>query len=72
MTGCLVFQDIVQLKEQQVRKPFFDDDTHLPDQSKIGAHTAEVLRQIEGAHLAEGGWVAGDSWFGSVATAVKL
>ena len=72
ITGVLVFQDIVQMKEQQVRKPYFDMDTHLPDQSKIGAHTAEVLRQVEGAQLVNGGWVGGDSWFGSVATAVEL
>lgn len=72
LTGCLVYQDVVQLKEQQQRKDFFNADSHLPDDSKISAHTAEVLRQVEGANVVPGGWVGGDSWFGSVATCVEL
>jgi hypothetical protein len=55
-----------------VRKDFFGAESHLPDDSTISAHTAEVLRQVEGAKVVKGGWVGGDSWFGSVATAVEL
>jgi hypothetical protein len=36
------------------------------------AHTAEVLRQVEGAGVIEGGWVGGDAWFGSVMTCVEV
>ena len=72
ITGCLLHQDVVPLKEQQTRKDYFDPGSHMPDHSKIVAHTAEVLRQVEGANVVPGGWVGGDSWFGSVATAVEL
>lgn len=72
LTGMYVFQDVVQMVEQQQRKEFFNADTHLPDNSKITAHTAEVLRQVQGANVVEGGWVGGDSWFGSVATAIEV
>ena len=30
------------------------------------------MRQVEGAGLSEGSWVGGDSWFGSVLTAVEV
>ena len=30
------------------------------------AHVAKVFRQCEGAKLADGGWVAGKAWFGSI------
>ena len=35
-------------------------------------HTAEVLPQVEGAELAEGQWVEGVGWFGSIPTVVEL
>ena len=38
----------------------------------MSAHTAEVLRQADGAALEEDGWVGGDAWFGSVMSAVEL
>jgi hypothetical protein len=44
----------------------------LPDRSGITAHTAEVLQLVERAQVPKGGWVGGDSWFGSVATAVEV
>ena len=75
ISGMIVFQDIVQAPDVQAKKKFFDDETHLPggrNPTKIGAHTAEVLRQVEGANVARGGWVGGDAWFGSVATAVEV
>ena len=43
-----------------------------PNKLSIQAHTAEVLRQIEGAGLGDGGWVGGDAWFGSIMTCVEL
>jgi len=64
--------DVIQMREQQGRKDYHDTDSALPDKSKITAHAAEVLRQVEGAGLAAGGWVGGDSWFGSILTAVEV
>ena len=31
-----------------------------------------MLRQVEGANLAEGGWTGGDAWFGSVMSSIEL
>ena len=36
------------------------------------AHVAEVLRQCEGAQLVDGGWVAGNAWFGSIPAVVEV
>jgi hypothetical protein len=44
----------------------------LPNSPDMQAHTAEVLRQVEGASVRRGGWVGGDAWFGSVMTAVEV
>jgi Transposase IS4 len=81
-TGCLMFQDIVQTSEEQKRKKYFfvNQDaergeiemSHLPGKHKMQAHVAEVLRQVEGAGVVEGGWVGGDAWFGSVMTCVEV
>ncbi len=46
--------------------------SNLPNKSPILAHTAEVLRLVEGADIPQGGWVGGDSWFGSVMSAVEV
>lgn len=71
ISGVLVFQDVVQLPEVQSRKLYYGDKSHLPGNVEIGAHTAEVLRQVRGAQVKPGGWVGGDSWFGSVISAVE-
>jgi hypothetical protein len=44
----------------------------MPDASDISAHTAEVLCLVERANIPKQGWVGGDSWFGSVSTAVEV
>jgi hypothetical protein len=36
------------------------------------SHTAEVLRQVQGAGVQEGGWTGGDAWFGSVMSCVEV
>ena len=36
------------------------------------AHVAETLRQCESANLADGGWIGGDAWFGSIPCVVEL
>ena len=71
-TGCLVYQDVAQNVEEQQRKPYFfvDGDadrkeqvlSHLPVKTPMQAHSAEVLRQADGAGVIEGGWVGGDAW----------
>jgi hypothetical protein len=70
-SGVLVFQDIVQPPEVQARKAYQGVVSSLPNQPDIVAHTAEVLRQVEGAGLEEGGWVGGDAWFGSMMSTVE-
>jgi len=73
MSGVLVFQDVVQLTEVQARKKFFNEKSYLPgDSTFVTAHAAEVLQQVEGAKVPEGGWVGGDSWFGSVLSAIEV
>ncbi len=36
------------------------------------AHVVETLHQCESAKVAEGGWVGGDAWFGSIPCVVEL
>ena len=72
MSGIIVFQDVVQLSEVQSRKKIFNERSSLPNGVFVPAHTAEVLRQVEGAGIPKGGWVGGDSWFGSVLSAVEV
>jgi hypothetical protein len=47
-------------------------NTSLPGNPNKQAHSAEVLRQVEGAEVVPGGWVGGDAWFGSVMTCVEV
>lgn len=35
-------------------------------------HTAEVLRQAEGANVFRGRWVGGNAWFGSIESCIEL
>ena len=72
ITGVLVVQDVVQNPEQQSLKTYYGDVSALPHNSTIPAHTAEVLCLVGGANIPEGGWVGGDSWFGSVTTAIEV
>jgi hypothetical protein len=72
ISGVLVVQDVVQNPELQARKPYSGLPSSMPDSSDIQAHTAEVLRLVTNAQIPEGGWVGGDSWFGSVMTAVEV
>jgi hypothetical protein len=71
-TGIILFQDVVAAPDCQMRKKFYDEDSSLPGTPPVPQHTAEVLRQVEGAKVIEGGWVGGDAWFGSVITAVEV
>jgi hypothetical protein len=50
----------------------YTERSSLPNGVNIGAHTAEVLLQVEGADVMEGGWVGGDAWFVSALTAVEV
>ena len=72
MSGILVFQDVVQLSEVQSRNFFKNKKSHLPNGAFVPAHTAEVLRQVEGAGVSKGGWVGGASWFVSILSAVEV
>jgi hypothetical protein len=71
ISGCIIFQDDVQPPKVQSRKDCHDELTSLPGKPLLGAHTAEVLHQVAGAGIPEGGWVGGDTWFGSVITVVE-
>ena len=79
ITGIMVFQDpVADLTSQRLKKHMQDDNVlHTPhgagaEGGRLPVHVAEVLRQVEGSRLKEGGWVCGDAWFGSVMTAVEL
>jgi len=49
-----------------------NEKSQLPNGAFVPAHTAEVLRQVEGAGVSKGDWVGGGSWFGSVLSAVEV
>jgi hypothetical protein len=51
ITSLLVVQDVVQNSEQQSREDYSFVRSNLPDKSPIMAHTAEVLRLVEGADI---------------------
>jgi len=44
----------------------------MPNTSDVAVHMSEVIQLVEGAKILAGGWVGGDSWFGSVVTAVEV
>ena len=58
--------------EFQYTKKYQDRTSRMPDKPPIKTHTAEVLRQVEGAGVVEGGWVGGDAWFVSVASCIEI
>ncbi len=68
----MAVQDVVQNPEQQALKSYYATQSTLPDGSDITAYTVEVLRLVKGASIPKSGWVGGDSWFGSTATAVEV
>jgi hypothetical protein len=72
ISSVLVVQDVVQNPELQARKPYSGLPSSMPDSSDIQAHTAEVLLLVTNAQIPEGSWVGGDSWVGSVMTAVEV
>ncbi len=72
ISGVLVVQDVIQNSESQAQKAYHGDLSSLPDKSTITVHTAEVLRLVKNAGIPNRGWVGGDSWFGSVTTAVEV
>jgi hypothetical protein len=63
---CSTFRSSISQKKKINKK------SHLPNGAFVPAHTAEVLRQVEGAGVSKGGWVGGDSWFGSFLSAVEV
>jgi hypothetical protein len=71
ISGILVFQDVVKNPELQSQKDFHGEKLSLPGQPPITAHTARVLRQVDGADIPEGGCVGGDAWFGSMMSLLR-
>lgn len=73
-TGIMLYQDLVDRSELQGRKKYSDPPTAsaLPKKEVISVSTAEVLRQVEGAKVKDGGYTIGDAWFGSVQAVVEL
>ena len=49
------------MKEHQGREDYMNEESALPDGSKVNTHATEVLRQVEGAGLSEDTWAGGDS-----------
>mgnify|MGYP006203513335 FL=1 len=73
-TGIFVHHDIVESSTDQWKKNYSDPLTRssLPRGEMVSYHTAEVLRQAEGANVLRGGWVGGDAWFGSIESCIEL
>jgi hypothetical protein len=71
-TGIMVTQDIVEGAASQQEKKYVGDESSLPRGEPIMGHVAETLRQCESANMADGGWVGGDAWFGSIPCVVEL
>lgn len=73
-TGIFVHHDIVESSTDQWKKKYSDPPTKssLPRGEMVSYHTAEVLRQAEGANVLRGGWVGGDAWFGSIESCIEL
>jgi hypothetical protein len=71
-TGIMVTQDVVEGSAAQKDKKYVGDMSSLPMKEPIMAHVAETLRQCESSNLADGGWVGGDAWFGSIPCVVEL
>jgi hypothetical protein len=69
-TDILVYQSVVNHDEVMKQILYYAERSSFPNGVEIGAHTAEVLRQVEGADVVDSGWVGSDTWFGSVLTAV--
>ena len=71
-TGIMVTQDIVEGADAQRVKKYNGDVSSLPRKEPIMGHVAETLRLCNSANVAEGGWVGGDAWFGSIPCVVEL
>lgn len=67
----IIFQDVSEFPESQWEKEYHKEESNMPGGRRLGAASSEVLRQIDGAAIAEGGVVIGDAWFGSVTVAVE-
>eukprot|EP00957_Ditylum_brightwellii_P160136 12190619-Ditylum_brightwellii.AAC.1 len=39
---------------------------------EVQQHKNDMAIQVEGSNLSKGAWVGGDTWFGSVTTAVEV
>ena len=70
ISGVFAYQDYVMGAEVQQCKTYFGDNSILLGQQTIPSHTAEVMRQVDGAKVPPNGLVGGDAWFGSVSTAI--
>jgi hypothetical protein len=70
ISGVLVV--VIQNPELQTQKAYHGDLSLLPDKFTITAHTAEVLWLVKKSGIPKGGWVGGNSWFGSVAMAFDV
>jgi hypothetical protein len=55
ITAILVCQILVQHADVMKKLEFYGEQLSLPNGAEIGAHTAEVLCQVEGANVVSGG-----------------
>jgi len=65
-TCIMVTQDILEGAASQQEKKYVEDISSLPKRKPIMANVSEMLHQCESANVADGGWVGGDAWFGSI------
>jgi hypothetical protein len=71
ISGILGLQDVVQDVEVMKQKEYFGEKSSVLNGMEIPAHKAEVLRQINGANVVEGGWVGVNARFGSMVAGLE-
>ena len=57
--------------EFQCTKKHQDETSSMLEKFPMKVYAAEVLRQVEGAVVVEGGRVAGNAWFGIIVSCVE-
>jgi hypothetical protein len=54
-TGILVYKSVVQHADVMKNRLYYGGRSSMPNSAEIGARTAEVLCQVEGANVVSGG-----------------
>ena len=64
-------QDVVKSLKTKKMEKHCDEDSSMPDRSKMHKRTTKALRQVEGVKVVNSSWVSGDAWVGSASSSVE-